>query len=59
MQVSKLILVTAVRECEIQVWHDVHLSAGILLKRLQWWNLPLHIDLAMFYRGGFHSVWQS
>ena len=32
MQVSKLILVVN-GESEIHVWHDVHLSAELLLKR--------------------------
>ena len=35
IQVSKLILLISAGQREIHAWHDAHLSAGLLLKRLR------------------------
>ena len=50
IQVSKFLLIIT-REREIHVLHNVHLSAGLLLKiPRKGWNSLLRVDLVMFQR---------
>ena len=54
MQVSKLILVIT-REYEIYVWHDDHLSAGLLLKRPRKGKIQFYAGIWPCCKGGFST----